>query len=379
MVNVPFLTNREPAAVRRPAFAIAHSSGSSGGLGGGLGGALGAVGDLLGAGGEDFWLSHTLEIAVQTGPLPFVNTARLSFAAVGAPDIALQDAITLSLGYADAAPEAVFTGFVTRQVRTLEGITHLYASDGGGVLARQRLNQSYESQNAGDIVSDLAAQAGVSTDVVESGIALPFFAIASHTPAHAQIAALARRSGYWAYFTPAGELAFAPLAEGETVQTFTYGLDLLRLQVTEAVPALDAVQVSGEGAAGSQGQEAWNWLVADASGVQAQAGSGTAQRWVRDGALRSQEAVRQSATAQASGAASLQITGELWVPGAPRVTVGSRVAVAEAPEDFLNGTYQVQRVEHRLSKQQGFVTRLSFLKTASVPLGALAGLAGGLL
>ncbi len=378
MVNVPFLSTTAPAATRRPAFAIAHSSGASSGLGGLGGGLAAAAGDLLGLGGEDFWLSHTLEIAVQTGPLPFVNTASITFAAAGAPDIALADSITLSLGYADAEPEAVFTGTVSRLVRTLQGLTHLQASDGGGGLARQRLNQSYESQTAGDIVKDLAGQAGVETDVVEDGVDLPFFAIASATPAHAQIAALARRSGYWAYFTPAGQLTFAPVGEGDTVQTFTYGIDVLKLEIAEAAPALHGVQVSGEGAAGSQGQDAWNWLVADATGVQAQAGSGQAQRWLSDGALRSQEAVRAAATAHASAAASLQISGELWVPGAPKVTVGSRVAIADALDDFLNGTYQVERVCHRLSKLRGFVTRLSFVKTASVPLGALAGLPGGL-
>lgn len=375
MVNVPFLTNREPATVRRPAFAITHASGSASGLGG----LASTAGDLLGLGGNDFWLSHTLEIAVQTGPLPFVNTASLTFATAGAPEIALADSVTLSLGYADAEPEVVFTGTITRLVRTLAGFTHLQASDGGGQLARQRLNQSYASQKAGDIVNDLAGQAGVETDVVEDGVDLPFFAVASTTPAHAQIAALARRSGYWAYFTPAGQLTFAPLAEGDTVQTFTYGTDVLKLEITEATAALEGVQVSGEGAAGSQGQDAWNWLVADATGVQAQAGNGPAQRWVSDGALRSQESVRTAATARASASASMQISGELWVPGAPQVTVGSRVAIAAAPDEFLNGTYQVERVNHRLSKSRGFVTRLSFMKTASVPLGALAGLPGGLL
>ncbi|MEO1070408.1 MAG: hypothetical protein AAFW95_15060, partial [Cyanobacteria bacterium J06638_6] len=323
MVNVPFLSNSTPTAVRRPAFAIAHSSGATAG---GLGGLATAAGDLLGQGGDDFWLSHTLEINVQAGPLPFVNTACITFAAADAPDIALQDAVTISLGYGDAEPEAVLTGIVTRQVRTLAGLTHVYLSDGGGLLARQRLNQSYESQQAGDIVRDLAGQVGVNTDVIEDGISLPFFALASTTPVHAQIAALARYSGYWAYFTPAGQLTFAPVTAGDTVQTFTYGTDVLKLEMTEAPLALDGVQVSGEGAAGSQGQDAWNWLVADATGVQAQAGDGKAQRWVSDGALRSQEAVRTAATARASAAASMQLTGELWVPGAPQVVVGSQIA-----------------------------------------------------
>ncbi|MGB3201792.1 MAG: hypothetical protein WBA99_12875 [Nodosilinea sp.] len=375
MVNVPFLSNNTPAAVRRPAFAIAHSSGASSG---GLGGLAAAAGTLLGQLSDDFWLSHTLEIAVQTGPLPFINTACITFAAANAPDIALADAVTISLGYGDVEPEAVLTGTVTRQVRTLTGLTHLYVSDGGGQLARQRLNQSYEAQNAGDIVRDLASQVGVETDVVEAGLSLPFYALASTTPVHAQIAALARRSGYWAYFTPAGKLTFAPVSEGETVQTFTYGTDVLKLEMTDAVPVLDGVQVSGEGAAGSQGQDAWNWLVADATGVQAQAGRGEAQRWVSDGALRSQDAVRTAATAHASAAASRQLTGELWVPGAAQVVVGSQIAIAAAPDNVLNGNYQVERVCHRLSKSRGFVTRLSILKTASVPLGTLAALPGGL-
>ena len=56
-----------------------------------------------------------------------------------------------------------------------------------------------------------------------------------------------------------------------------------------------AVTTVGEGAAGSQGQEAWSWLVKDPSSVTGSAGSGGPERLIQDASLRSTEAAQGAA------------------------------------------------------------------------------------
>lgn len=394
MINVPFISNSAPDGVRRPVVEISVSGGGNG-LGS-LGSAAGLADSLLG-GGRDFWQEHYIAIALDTGPAPFVDSLRLTYAHLpnsgsAETDIALGDTLSLSLGYADSETAPVFSGTVTRHHHSLNGQSHLYINSGGFALSHLRLNQSYEQQTAGDIAKDLASQASVETDVIESGISLPFYSIGGQNQTYAHIAQLARNSGYWAYFTPKGKLVFAPVQLGDAVQTFTYGTDILSLETQEITPNAQTVVVTGEGAAGAQGQAASNWLVAEPSGVQAQAGSGSASpggigdigsspsstQYLNQGALRSQAAVKSLATSQIQ-AISTPIAAELCIPGSPALTVGSTLSLANLPNSALNGDFLIKRVCHRVSKAQGFITRASIFKPGDANL--LPGLAslGGLL
>jgi len=257
MINVPFISNSAPDGVRRPVVEISVSGGGNG-LGS-LGSAAGLADSLLG-GGRDFWQEHYIAIALDTGPAPFVDSLRLTYAHLpnstsnrgsngssAETEIALGDTLSLSLGYADSETAPVFSGTVTRHHHSLSGQSHLYINSGGFALSHLRLNQSYEQQTAGDITKDLASQASVETDVIESGISLPFYSIDGQTQAYAHIAQLARNSGYWAYFTPKGKLVFATVQLGDAVQTFTYGTDILSLETQEITPNAQTVVVTGEG------------------------------------------------------------------------------------------------------------------------------------
>ncbi|MEL6764017.1 MAG: hypothetical protein AAFO87_10190, partial [Cyanobacteria bacterium J06607_6] len=180
MISIPFVGNSAPDGVRRPTVEIAVGGGDGSGLGGI---AAGVASNLLGGGG-DFWKEHYLAIALDTGPAPFVDSLRLTYT-TGAKgtDIALGDTLSLSLGYADSETSLTFTGSVTRHHHSLNGQSHLYINSGGFSLSHLRLNQSYDQQNAGDIAKDLAAQVGVETDVIESGISLPFYSLGGQTSA----------------------------------------------------------------------------------------------------------------------------------------------------------------------------------------------------
>lgn len=341
-----------PAALRRPVFEIAF------GAGGGSS-PLGALASALGAGGADPWKAHLVEVVVETALAPFADVAEIHLApGPDAPAVALGDAGSISLGYEDAGAETVFTGVVEGVRRTIAGATRITVAGAGAALSRLRVNQAYEGQSAGAIVRDLAGRAGVSTGTVEDGIDFPYTVVDDRTGAWGHVARLARLSGHLAYVTPTGELFFAPYAEGEPAQSFAYGADLLALEVAEAAPVVGAVTAVGEGAAGSQGAEAWGWLVKDPAAVTREGGTGDPPRLVQDGALRSSDAVQAAAEGVALAASRMGLTGRLLVPGAPAVAVGSTVEVADAPQEALGGSFLVRRVRHRFSKREGFTTLL---------------------
>lgn len=348
MVSNFFPDSSPPAAVRRPLFSI------------GLGGSA------------DEWAQSLVSLRVETGLAPFTDAATLHLAGVAsAPDVAVGDSGAVDLGYGDDTTETVFTGQVDEVRRSVQGKTRVAAVNGGALLSRTRVNQSYEQQKAGDIVRDLAGRAGADTDTVEDGADLPFYVVDDGRNAYQHIAALARKSGFLAYFTPEGKLSFAPFTAGQAVQTFTYGEDVLSLDATEVVPAVGAVMTVGAGAAGSQGQEAWSWLVKDPSAVTGSAGSGDQERLIQDASLRSTEAAQGAAEGIVDAAGRISLTGELRVPGSPAVVVGSAVEISDAPQDALNGLLMVRRVRHRFSKRGGFTTLISFGRAGDGGTGGL--------
>jgi phage protein D len=234
-----------------------------------------------------------------------------------------------------------------------------------------RLNQSYEQQSAGDIVADLAAQAGVDTDTNESGTDLPLYVIDDRRSAWDHIARLAQDSGYGAYITTDNRLYFGPLATGQAVQTFTYGHDILAFQSTQIGSLPTVYTVVGEGAAGSEGDDAWCWIVKDPASVTAETGDGPGTRIVARPSMRSAAAVQAGADGLAAAGQRRLNTGRVLTAGAPVVTVGSTIELSDLPVAALNGACLVMRVIHEYSKRHGFVSRIDFCQTGANGIGGL--------
>lgn len=354
MVGLPSLGAQSPPGFRRPVCAVQ------------FGGSAGAPG------GTDPWPRSLVSVTVRVGLAPSVDVVELVLAAdEQAPGAAIGDAGSVSLGYEDAAAELVFTGQIEGVRHGTQGTTRISAANGGVLLSRLRVNQSYEQQAAGDIVTDLAGRAGVGTDTIEAGLDFAFYVVDDRSSAFQQIAGLARKSGYVASFTPQGDLRFGPFASGQPVQTFTYGQDILALQLAEASPSVGAVTAVGEGAAGSEGQEAWNWLIKDPSPVTGSAGEGEPARLISDPSLRSTDAAQSAAEGHASAAGLTTIIGNVLVPGAPAVIAGGAIEIVDAPQDAANGLCVVRRVRHRYSKREGFTTWIAFSKTGGGGAGGL--------
>lgn len=326
----------------------------------------------FGSGSAAEWQRSVTSVAVQAGLAPSVDVVEVSLdGGDQAPAAAVGDTGSVSFGYEDDTTKSVFTGQVEGVRYSVDGDTAVTATNGGAALSALRINQSYEQQKAGDIAKDLAGKAGVGTDTVEDGVEFPFYVLDDRQSAYRHIAALARKSGYLAWFTPEDKLSFAPFTAGQAVQTFAYGEDILSLQVTEEPPVVRAVTTFGEGAAGSQGQEAWSWLVKDPSSVTGGAGAGAPAREVQDPSLRSGDAAQSAAEGVADAADLTKLTGKLLVPGAPAVAVGLAVEVVDAPQGALNGLYLVTGVRHRFSKREGFTTLVGIAKAGEDRLGRL--------
>ncbi|MCC6166170.1 MAG: hypothetical protein IT329_02985 [Caldilineaceae bacterium] len=369
-------TSTQPAAVRRPTFAVHFSPPSGGG-----GGLLEAAGSALGLtpGGDDPWATALVAIQIDSYLAPGVDVAMLYLAnEARAPGVALGDPGSIELGYGDGGNVLVFTGHVDAVRTHLAGATRITLVNSSATLARRRIDQSYQQQSAGAIVNDLIGQCGVAAGDVEDGSDYPFYVVDAPRTVYQHIARLAQRSGYAAWITAEDKLQFAPAAADSAVQTFTYAQDLLAVHLVEGAP-LAGVMLTGEGAAGSQGSDAWPWLIKDAAAVQKSAGEEAGARPLVDAALRSGDALETAAAAylaEQGGSA-----GRLIVPGTPDVTVGTAVEIAGAPQDALNGLHLVTRLRHRYDKGRGFVTELALRRAGESAggLGGLAALAGGLL
>lgn len=324
-------------------------------------------------GSSEAWNQSLISLRLETGFAPAVDVLCAVFGAGAAesPQPALGDRCTLSLGYQDSGLTQVFAGSLIGLRQTLDGCTRVEVANGGADLARLRGNWSYTQSAAGDLVSDLADQAGVDTAEIEDGADFAFRALGDGMTALEHIAELARLSDMVAYFDAEGGLFFGPLAPGEAVAEFSYGVDLLALDFHQRTPTVSGRRVHGEGAAGAQGQDAWCWLSKSADALKGEAGEAPfAAR--ADGGLREKAAI-DSAAAGWLAATDIADRARLVVPGTPAALPGKAITLKDLPNADANGTWLVLAATHRLAKGQGFTTTLELrsLAGAGFSLGGL--------
>jgi phage protein D len=377
MIIPDLFGSSQTPGVRRPKFEI--SFGAGGGDSGPtdlLSSAAAAIG--LGGSGEDPWQRSVASVCVEVGLAPEVDVAEIVLASDSqAPAVAIDDEGTIALGYEDEGTSAVYAGRIESIVRSAGGPLRITIANATSALAALRVQQSYENQAAGDVVDELAGRADVDTGNVVAGPDLAFLVLDGGSSAWEHVARLARVSGHHARITADNELNFAPADDGPPLQTFTFGMDVLSLERREAAASFDNVTIAGEGAAGSQGQEAWNWLIKEPAPVTGAAGQGSRVRAFADRALRTAEAVRGAAQALADAAARAATVGTLLTPGAAKVVPGARIAIASSQDGTLDGEYLVTRVRHIYDKRTGFRSRITFAGSGGAAGGG--GLLGGLL
>jgi hypothetical protein len=351
----------------RPAFKVAKAS--TGGGGGGLLGAVSgaaasvgasAVGDvassLLGGGAaSDPWADNVQSLALDLQLAPGVDHCTLTVTGSGMPSVALGDGLSLKLGY-DQQLSTVYTGKLVRVQARNDDTVHLTLDNGALTLARLRQNSSFEQQTLRDIVNKLLGDAGISAGTLHTGPDFPFLALDDRQSLWAWISALAAMSGALAWVDGEGKVQIKP-GGGPALASFTYGADVLALQHEARVPVAAQLTVLGEGAAGSQGTQAWSWLSKKRSAIAAQQGSGEA-RQQSQAALRNLSAMQGSAQHWADQLSAQGECVRLSVPGNTAVQLGGTFSVGSCPQGRGDGDYVATRIRHRYDKLAGFTTLL---------------------
>ncbi len=271
-----------------------------------------------------------------------------------------EDETTIELGYADnGGLERIMTGAVTAVRPDL--IDRRVIGHGAAMtLLRSFTDTTFEAKTAGDIVRDLAGQAGVDVANADDGINFPAYVVDGRRSLWHHLRDLADLCGFDLYIDADGGLVFQRFAGGRTVHVFDYGRHVIALDCQRSAPRAASVEAWGESPTGSEGDDAWNWLTKDFSGSRGQTGDGAPTLLLERPALRTAAAAQTAAAALHTGLQRRALRGKLRVLGNPAVKLGDAVRVQQSPEDELNGTFQVRSVTHRISKGEGFVTVIGF-------------------
>jgi phage protein D len=268
----------------------------------------------------------------------------------------LQDPVTVSLGFG-STKTLVFKGVVD-SIESAVSRIRITALSQMFKLLKLRLEQIYLGQTAGEIVKDLCRRAGVATGQVEDGVSLPSFSLSREESAYNIIKSLAERSGFDVFLDLSGKLVFKPFGAKAT-HTLEHGRNILRAQAFAFAPPA-AVKVYGESPSSSKGSDTSHWLTKDE--VEGDAGSG-------DSLIISDPAIRDKATANSVANSKLtqaRHTQHLAVVsyGSPDIHLGDAVSLTGFDHPFLKGEYKVREVEHLLTRESGFTTKISCTREA---------------
>lgn len=381
-MTLPFTDSNPTPSTRTPDAAISFSSG--GGSGGGLMDAVGGVADAVGVSlsgdAVDPWLRSLVSIQSESHLAPTVNQLKIELADDSqSPEFNVEDEGDIQLGYADDELHTVFTGIINHVQIDLTKKATVAVTNAAYLMSQMRVNESFEQQSAGDIVESIAGSAGVETDNIEPGIDFPFYVIDDSKNLYQHVASLAEKCGFIAYIGTDNKLNFGSVPSGPADKTFVYGVDILAAKSTKTKHNVDQVSVVGQGAAGSQGTDAWNWLVKDPASVSSSAGTGSNARLFSDHSIRSADAAQQAAASRSFLINQSAYKVKITVAGAAEVAVGSRVEITDVPNDSLNGEGVVASIRHQYSKYLGFTSEiLVYMDSDANSMDMLGGL-GGLL
>lgn len=349
-ISVPGLgSSTQTSPAFRPAFKVSKSAGGGGGL-------LGAASSLLGMAQSDPWAECVQSVQVDLQLAPGVDHCTLDVAGASMPDVALGDALKLELGYTDQL-SPVYTGKVARILSRQDGRVQITLDNGALTLARLRQNTSFEQQSLSNVVTTLLNDAGINQSQSDTGANFPFLAIDDRQSLWAWMAALAAHSGCHAWIDSSGAVQ-VKAGGGPAAATFCYGSDILGFQHSTVTPQAAKVTVIGEGAAGSQGSQAWSWLSKKTSGISAKQGVTGDARQQTSPLLRNASAAQSSARFWQQQLKAQATRIRLTVPGNATLAVGATIKVSDCPKGRGDGEYLLTRVRHVYEKKQGFVSLL---------------------
>jgi hypothetical protein len=284
-----------------------------------------------------------------------INTAIIRLGPVPEGNVAVGDEVEIELGDDEGGTAKVFTGVVSELRRQAGGYT-IWCSSALQCLTRLHVNKVYEQQKAGDIVSDLAGIAELSSGSVEAGLSYPFYAIGSDRHLLDHLLTLAKRDGFDLYADVDDALVYAAYSGPLGLPLkLRYGAEILEFHAEEQAAAVDGVEVYGESPASlGEGDKAYSWLTKEEVKGNAGSSSGNVLR-MAIASIRNQDAAGIAAE-NILAELSLKNSGWVEVLGTSKPELGGTIELSDIPDGGPNGSYKVTGVKHRLDKTHGFIT-----------------------
>lgn len=326
-------------------------------------------------------VSVTADGTTYTGPQAAVSTATIEIGTGSAIDRA-----RLRIGWlsplADLEPGsevAIELGFGDEPATVLTGDVDSVAFDPAtlvvDVLARParlrtvRIGRSYRDLSAGDIVADLAGEAGATTGEIDDGPTLPAYHVDESHHAWWHVQRLAGLSASVVSIAPDGALRFVAAPGGDAGGLggvagaavgavsallgggggFRFGAELHDWSVATRAALGSAATMAAHGAASEMGSSAWHVLLKEPAGGAPQG------RVLLAGAIRDRDAAAGVSGASEDGAHRSRQLGWLTITGDATLRAGDVVDVSEMPVG-PNPTLRALRVRHRYGDRAGFVT-----------------------
>jgi phage protein D len=300
--------------------------------------------------------SEVIDIAIRmsmdSAPGHFESSIKLGEKAAS---LAKDDKVIVSLGYDKNGTRnlgIVFTGLVESisstgpKVMVMSPLTKLYGL---------RIDRFYNNQYAGDIVKDLAKEAGIQTDSVSNGIKFPSYVINRQKTCFEHVAELAKLCGFDFYPTSDGKIDFKEYTPSSS-HVLQYGKNILEIQLVDHAPPADSVRVAGSSPSGTKGDDKHFWMTKKS--VEDQVGSGTNQMLIQNSALKDPTTAKLVAEAVLKKLKA-GITVNVKLLGNEKIRLGETIKIQNVPQSSLNGEFQVREIEHVLTSSEGFTTTIT--------------------
>lgn len=269
------------------------------------------------------------------------------------------DDARLELGFTGGTLTQVMAGKVIDVEASLT-VRRVTGHSAAAALLTSYANQTYESKTAGEIVQDLAAAAGVDVAGAQDGIRLPAYVVDGRRSFYHHMRTLAQLCGFDLYINAEGELVFEKFYSGKTRHVLDYGRHIITLDIDERPARATQVDAWGESPTSSAGDAAWGWLTKDFAASKGTAGGGDSSFLLERSVLRTADAAQTAAQAQLTHFRRRAVRGSLLTTGQPQVKLGDAIRLRGVPETRYNATFQVRSVTHRITKADGFTTRIEF-------------------
>lgn len=273
----------------------------------------------------------------------------------------------------------VFTGKLTHIQRTVTGLK-LTMHNGGLQLARFHPAGAFEKMSAGEVITSLCSDAGVSVGTIVDGPTLALYAMDGRGTAADEIARLALDSGAVGAFSASGELHVTEEGGPGGEMALRYGRELIAIESTEILDELPSITVIGDGG-GSPTSGQGRWVIADFSSGAAPA-PGPSDRVVAVPEIRSTDDASTAAAGltQRRSVALAPVKLTMWMN--PTIEPGMRLELAEMPDALPLGECRVSQVVSTCAPGGPVMTEVwasGQTAGASDLLGSLVGAISGLL